>query len=104
MIAEAETHEVDGTEVSRGDITCSRWKRAARPRMGKGYASCDQSGQPMSIALKDDNVEVRLSEVGEMTVGYFRFAKGTDLGPALVGLPGDMCQCPHWATCSRARC
>ena len=48
------------------------------------------------IALKDDNVEVRLSEVGEMTVGYFRFAKGTDLGPALVGLPGDMCQCPHW--------
>ena len=31
-----------------------------------------------------------------MTVGYFRVAKGTDLGPALVGLPGDMCQCPHW--------
>ena len=48
------------------------------------------------IALQDDNVEVRLSEVGEMTVGYFRFAKGTDLGPVLVGLPGDMCQCPHW--------
>ena len=40
------------------------------------------------IALKDDNVEVRLSEVGEMTVGYFRFAKGTDLGPRVGGAAG----------------
>src|SRR4051794_21383629 len=55
------------------------------------------------IALKDDNVEVRLSEVGEMTIGYFRFAKGTDLGPALVGLPGDLCQCPHWGYMLKGR-
>jgi hypothetical protein len=25
-----------------GDMTCSRWGRAARPRRGKGYALCDQ--------------------------------------------------------------
>ena len=31
------------------------------------------------VAIKDESVEVRLAEVGEMTVGYFRFAKGTDL-------------------------
>jgi hypothetical protein len=31
-----------------------------------------------------------------MTVGYFRFAKGIDLRPHLAGLPGDMCQYPHW--------
>jgi hypothetical protein len=48
------------------------------------------------VALKDDNVEVRITEVGEMTIGYFRFAKGTDLRAALAGLPDDMCQCPHW--------
>ena len=35
------------------------------------------------VALKDDNVEVRITEVGEMTIGYFRFAKGTDLRPLL---------------------
>ena len=48
------------------------------------------------VAMKDDNVEVRIVEVGEMTAGYFRLAKGTDLGPALAGLPGDRCPCPHW--------
>jgi len=48
------------------------------------------------IAIKDDNVEVRTMEVGEMTVGFFRLAAGTDLGPALLGLAGDMCPCPHW--------
>jgi hypothetical protein len=31
-----------------------------------------------------------------MTIGYFRFAKGTDLRAALAGLPDDMCPCPHW--------
>ncbi len=48
------------------------------------------------ITLKDDNVEVRTAQFGDMTVGFFRLAKGTDFGPALKGLPGDTCQCPHW--------
>ena len=46
--------------------------------------------------IKDDNVEVRLTQVGEMTVSFIRLAEGTDLGPALVGLEGDSCPCPHW--------
>lgn len=48
------------------------------------------------VEIKDENVEVRLTHVGEMTVSFIRLAKGTDLGPALVGLPGDLCPCPHW--------
>ena len=48
------------------------------------------------VVIKDDNVEVRLTEVGEMTVSFIRLAAGTDLGPALVGLEGDSCPCPHW--------
>jgi hypothetical protein len=48
------------------------------------------------VAIKDDNVELRLAEVGPMTMAFIRLAKGTDLGPALAGLEGDMCQCPHW--------
>jgi hypothetical protein len=31
-----------------------------------------------------------------MTVSFIQLHKGTDLGPALVGLPGDLCPCPHW--------
>lgn len=50
----------------------------------------------LPIAIKDENVQVHATEAGEMTVGYFRLAQGTDLGPALAGLPGDACQCPHW--------
>ena len=48
------------------------------------------------VAIKDDNVELRMREVGEMTVSFIRLAEGTDLGPALVGLEGDLCPCPHW--------
>jgi hypothetical protein len=96
MIAEAETHEVDGTEVGR-EIAPARGGGALLDlEGGRGCVMRSMRAADVPIALKDDNVEVRLSEVGEMTVGYFRFAQGTDLGPALVGLPGDMCQCPHW--------
>jgi hypothetical protein len=52
--------------------------------------------EQVPVAIKDDNVEVRVIEVGEMTAGFFRLTKGTDLGPALAGLPDDRCQCPHW--------
>jgi len=48
------------------------------------------------IVIKDENVELRMAEVGEMTVSFIRLAAGTDLGPALVGLAGDSCPCPHW--------
>jgi hypothetical protein len=48
------------------------------------------------VAIKDDAVEVRLAEVGELTCAFIRLAAGTDLGPALVGLEGDSCPCPHW--------
>jgi hypothetical protein len=48
------------------------------------------------IAIEGEGVEVRLTEVGEMTAAFIRLAKGTDLGPALVGLDDDLCPCPHW--------
>jgi hypothetical protein len=55
------------------------------------------------VAIKDDNVEVRLSEVGDMTVSFIRLRQGTDLGPALAGLPGDLCPCPHWGYMFKGR-
>lgn len=32
----------------------------------------------------------------EMAGEYLRFEAGTDITPLLEGLPGDMCQSPHW--------
>ena len=54
------------------------------------------TAESVPVAIKDDNVEVRMIEVGEMTASFIRLAKGVDLGPALVGLDGDLCPCPHW--------
>jgi len=52
--------------------------------------------EEVPVAIKDENVELRVSEVGEMTVSFVTIKKGADLAPALVGLPDDLCQCPHW--------
>ena len=38
--------------------------------------------EDIPVAIKDDNVEVRLSEAGDMTVSFIRLQKGTDLGPS----------------------
>jgi hypothetical protein len=32
----------------------------------------------------------------ELNVARIRLPRGADATPLLQGLPGDMCQCPHW--------
>jgi hypothetical protein len=49
------------------------------------------------IAIEGDGVELRMRELGgDMTAAFVRLPKGADLRPALVGMPDDRCQCPHW--------
>ncbi|MFI5508728.1 hypothetical protein ACIA48_14740 [Mycobacterium sp. NPDC051804] len=48
------------------------------------------------VAVGGDGVDFRSQEVGEMSIAWVKLAAGADLRPALAGLPGDMCQCPHW--------
>jgi hypothetical protein len=57
----------------------------------------------LPTALEGEGVEVRATEVGDLTAGWFRFAEGVDLGPAMKGLPGDMCPCPHWGYMIKGR-
>ncbi len=57
----------------------------------------------LPATILNDNVDVRTSEVGEMTVSFIRLKAGTDLSPALVGLPGDLCPCPHWGYMLKGR-
>lgn len=51
----------------------------------------------MKTVMDSDGVEVRRAEAGpDMTVVWIKCPAGTDFGPALQGLPHDMCCCEHW--------
>jgi len=45
----------------------------------------------------------RMVEWGGMIVSYETFPKGTDATPLFTGLPGDMCQAPHWGYILKGR-
>lgn len=56
------------------------------------------------IAIEGGGVELRMQEVGgDMTVAFAKFPKGTDMAPAVKGLPDDLCQCPHWGYLFKGR-
>lgn len=64
-------------------------------------AAINQEDVP--VAIQTDDAELRTSEVGDMTVAFMRLKKGADFGPALTGLPDDLCQCPHWGYMLKGR-
>jgi len=55
------------------------------------------------VVIQTDDAELRMVEVGDMTVAFMRLQKGADFGPALTGLPDDLCQCPHWGYMLKGR-
>jgi hypothetical protein len=50
----------------------------------------------LPTVLADGDLQVRGADHDGMTIAHFQLPAGTDLRPALKGLPGDLCQCPHW--------
>lgn len=52
----------------------------------------------MPTRLEAGGVCVQAQDWGEMNVARIRFPAGADAAPLLQGLPGDLCQCPHWGT------
>ncbi len=49
------------------------------------------------VVIEGGGVELKLAEIGGgMTASFVKLPAGADLGPMLVGLTGDSCQCPHW--------
>ena len=62
------------------------------------------SREDAPVAIEGDGVELRMREIGgDMTAAFVRVPKGTDFRPALKGLPGDLCQCPHWGYLLKGR-
>jgi hypothetical protein len=50
----------------------------------------------MTLLLAVPGAELRGARWEDKIVAHARLAKGTDFTPVLKGLPGDLCQCPHW--------
>ena len=56
------------------------------------------------MAIEGDGLEFRKQELGGgMTAAFVRVPAGADLRPALIGLPDDLCQCPHWGYMLKGR-
>ena len=50
----------------------------------------------LPLFVSGDGVEIRATDAGELTVALVRLEAGHDARPLFKGLPGDLCQCPHW--------
>jgi hypothetical protein len=70
-------------------------------RKEKDMQTVDRSD--MDVRLQGDGVDFRTKAVGGQTMAWVVLPKGADLGPALKGLEGDACQCPHWGYVIKGR-
>jgi hypothetical protein len=52
--------------------------------------------ETLPVVVSEPDVEIRGTEAGELTVALVRLREGHDARPLFVGLPNDLCQCPHW--------
>ena len=50
----------------------------------------------LPMTIEGNGIEFRTARFGEQSIAWVRLPKGADLRPGLVGLPGDLCPCPHW--------
>lgn len=56
------------------------------------------------VEIEGGGVELRTREIGGgLSVAFVRFPEGTDMTPALKGLPDGMCPCPHWGYLLKGR-
>jgi hypothetical protein len=54
------------------------------------------SVQEIPLEMRIDEIETRGVEWGDQLVRHIDLPAGVDFTPLLQGLPGDLCQCPHW--------
>lgn len=68
------------------------------------YESGDHHAAPSALetSIDIDELHAREAAWGGMRAAFETYHETFDDAELLVGLPDDRCQCPHWATCSRA--
>jgi hypothetical protein len=47
-------------------------------------------------SLNAGGVRIQGADWGALNISHIHFPAGADATPLLEGLPGDLCQCPHW--------
>jgi len=50
----------------------------------------------LPVRLQAGAICIQGQDWSEMNVARIRFPKGADAAPLLQGMPGNLCQCPHW--------
>jgi hypothetical protein len=50
----------------------------------------------LPLEMKVGDIETRGIDWGDQLVRHIDLPAGTDFTPLFKGLPGDLCQCPHW--------
>src|SRR4051812_40484158 len=55
-----------------------------------------KSVEELHLELDADGMRTRGEQWGECTVRHLELPPGNDVTPLMKGLPGDLCQCPHW--------
>lgn len=55
-----------------------------------------QTIEQLPVVVSAGDATIRSKQFGDMAMNVVRVPKGTDFGPLLAGLPGDLCPCPHW--------
>lgn len=51
----------------------------------------------LPVILEAAGAEIRMAELGDMTIAFYRLPAGVDARSLLQGMPGGLCPCPHWA-------
>jgi hypothetical protein len=57
----------------------------------------------LPVVVDQGEVEIRAREAGELTISRVKLRRGHDARPLFNGLPGDLCQCPHWGYIIKGR-
>lgn len=52
--------------------------------------------EEIPLEMQVDGIETRGVAWGEQLMRHIDLPAGVDFTPLFKGLPGDMCQCPHW--------
>jgi hypothetical protein len=55
----------------------------------------------LPVRLEAGGVCIQGHDWSDLNVARIRFPKGADAAPLLVGMPQNLCQCPHWGTVLR---
>ena len=55
-------------------------------------ATKDRLGEEM----RSGGIETHGEDWGELRMRHIQLPAGVDFTPLFKGLPGDLCQCPHW--------